>query len=122
MSARDEHAGKRAKCPYCGTVITIEEAAILEETVPPTSRFKAVTLDIGHVSCRSGYISCSIKVTDDGDGHVLLYACESDTRRKGEMLALTLEEFSSVNGLVQKVSQNIAQLRAAKQIRGMIER
>ena len=31
LTARDEHAGKRAKCPSCGSVITIEEAAVLEE-------------------------------------------------------------------------------------------
>ena len=70
------------------------------------------------MTSRSGYLSFSIKVTDDGDGRVLLYACESDTRRKGEVLFLTVEEFSEVSGLVQKVSQSLAQLRASKQMRG----
>ena len=120
LTARDEHAGKRAKCPNCGSVITIEEAAILEETTPSAARFKAITLDVGHVSARSGFISFSIMVTDEGEGRVLLYACESDTRRKGEVLRLTLDEFSQLTALAQKVSQSITQLRTSKQMREMM--
>jgi len=116
MTAREEHVGKRAKCPHCGSIITIEEEVILQEAGPSDTHFKAITLEMGHLHSPSGYISISIKVTDEGKGFVLLYACESNTRRKGELLSLTLEEFRNLNDLLQKVAQTITQLQASKQM------
>ncbi len=109
-------SGNAQKCPHCGSIITIEEEVILEEASPSDTRFKAITLEMGHLHCPSGYIALSIRVTDEGKGFVLLYACESDTRRKGELLRLTLEEFRNLNDLLQKVAQTIAKLQASNQM------
>lgn len=116
MTAREEHVGKRARCPHCGSIITIEEEAILEEASPSDTHFRVITLEMGHVHSPSGYVSLSIRVTEEGRGFVLLYAWESNTRRKGEMLRLTLEEFRNLNDLIQKFGQTVVQLQASKQM------
>jgi hypothetical protein len=117
MTAREEHVGKRAKCPHCGAVITIEEEVVLEESPPRKAGFEAITLDIGRLHSQNGVISLSIRVTDQGQGFVWLYVCEKDTRRKGEVISLNLQEFQSLTELLNKVSQAIAQLQASKQMR-----
>jgi hypothetical protein len=116
LSARDEHVGKRAKCPNCGSIITIEEPAVLEEAQPSHVNFKAITLNVGHLSPADGYVSFSISVTEEGKGSVLLYTCESNTRRKGELVRLSLREFADLTSLIQSVSQGIAQLQASREM------
>jgi hypothetical protein len=116
FTARDEHAGRRAKCPSCGSIITIEEPAVLDEAEPSPVNFKAITLNVGNLSNQSGYISFSINVTREGKGSVLLYACESDTRRKGEMIRLTVGELAELTNLLRNVSQAITQLQASRQM------
>lgn len=123
LKARGEDAGKRAKCPHCGAVVIIEEIQVLEEAdEPDLPRYQSVTLKVGSVSTRNGYLLISLQVDEEGRGEVQVYATEKNSRRQGVLISFGPGEYADLLALMDKVTQTITHLQKSGQMRKMIER
>jgi hypothetical protein len=120
LKAKDEHAGKAAKCPHCGNVIHVP-LPTLEPNEPEPLQIQALTLDIGSIMCSSGFLSMRIHVTEDGRGRVLVFICESDSRRRGELIALGKKQFYELKEIVSRTEQALGNLQSTRRMTRMIE-
>ena len=122
LKARNEDAGKKAKCPGCGAVVVIEEALVLEEVAPSAPiGYQAITLDIGHVQSGGCYVSMNLKIEENGDGSVMMFVSDTKSRRSGEMVRFRPSEFSQYLALIEKVRACIRDLQSSGRMSRMIE-
>lgn len=123
LKARDQDRGKRAKCPSCGAALTIEDEVVLEAVeehpeVPP--RYQAVTLDIGRLAARNGAISMSIRIDDCGNGEVMLFVVDDDSRRSVGLICFGPDKYESFLKLIEQTNATIKRLQASKQMGKML--
>jgi hypothetical protein len=116
LNAKDEHAGKRVKCPACGAVLTVESLPMLEEAPPIPARYDAVTLEVGHVRNIMGYIHIAVRVAENGDGRVLVILCE-DGKRNGHAVSFDVSEYREVDELFRKTAETVLDLQKSGRMR-----
>ncbi|GAC1473295.1 MAG: hypothetical protein NVSMB9_21680 [Isosphaeraceae bacterium] len=121
LKARNEDAGKRAKCPGCGAFVVIEDVVVLEEVAaPPLPRYQAITLEIGNMRSSGAYVSMSLKIEDNGDAAVLMYVNSDNSRRQGELIRFRPNEFPDYLALVEKVCSTVRNLQDSGRMCRMI--
>ena len=122
LKARDEDAGKRAKCPACGSIIVIEAVVRLDVADEPrVPHFQAITFDLGTLSSSGAYLNMSLKIEDNGDAAVMLYVNGAGSRRQGEIIRFRPNEFSNFLVLIEKVRDTILNLQRSGKMSKMIE-
>jgi hypothetical protein len=119
LKAKDEHAGKSAKCPYCGNVIQVP-VPTLEPNDPEPVEIKSFTLDIGRISDLDSYLSMKIMVEDDGTGLVVLIVRNPDSEGGAGAIGLGKRQFDELKELVSKTERVLANLQSTKRMKRMI--
>jgi hypothetical protein len=120
LRAKDEHAGKAAKCPHCDSTVQVP-LPLLETADPEPISFSAVTLNIGSISFAGGFVNLSLHISKDGEGRVFLYLSEPNSRRQGLMVALGHKQFAELKELIAKTEETVARLQSSREMRRMIE-
>jgi len=121
LKARDEDAGKKAKCPGCGTVMVIEAVVILDEDERIVPNFEAITLDIGNMRSSGSYLSLSLKIEQNGDSTVRMYVSDMNSRRQGEFIQFRPNEFPEYLALIEKMCSTIRSLQRTGKMSKMID-
>ena len=116
LKARDEDAGKKAKCPGCGSLVVIEELPVLVEVERPLP-IGAVTLDIGSLNSPGGFFACRLRISEFGEAKVTAYSSDEDNP-DGVVILMNLHEFGEFLDIILNAAETIERLRASGQIRG----
>lgn len=123
FKARDEDVGKRAKCPACGAILSIEDLATLQECNaenPAPPGFRAMTLELGSINARFGSLSLSLRISEDGDGEVHLFVTDRNSRRNGVLIGFGPDTYDRFLAMIDEMSSTIRQLQSSGQMNKML--
>ncbi|QDV51786.1 hypothetical protein [Gimesia fumaroli] len=114
FSTNEKNAGKKTKCPECGSPLTIPYLPEIELHEVESANLEDMSLEvnIGSVQSNFGKLSFELTVHSSGDAHVRVYAFDpSDMRKSGVMLFLDEAGYSDLKNLFTKLENTILKLR-----------
>jgi hypothetical protein len=118
FQAKEEHAGKTAKCPACGIAIEIP-GPFLEPEATPT--ITSLTAKIGAVESATCRISISLHVSEKGAGSIVLSASDPTSRREPTYVCFGKKQVGELRELLAKTDDTVESLLRRRQMLKMLE-